>query len=224
MTTNRYWTAQQVIDQTAIESGLAAPGSGVYASTDANAILLRNLLNTAGQELAAMYEWPSLVKETTITSTGAGSYSPPADFGGFVDETQWDRTQVYPMAPISPQDWQMYEAISTSSTWNDIRLVRDLIKITPDSNVGATIAYEYRSRYWARATATPVASGPDKSAPTASTDLIYFEPMLIVSLLKLRYQQARGFDTTGALMEFERRYDSAVSAQTVATTLNLRGG
>jgi hypothetical protein len=224
MTTSRYWTAQQVIDQAAIELGLGAPGSGIYSSTDANAILLRSLLNTAGQELALMHEWPALVKEHTITCAGGdtGYYSLPTDFAGMSDaETAWDRSAIFPMDPLTGADWQWLQADGNPMTWVQYRIVNDQFWTSPTPpDAGTVLAFEYRSRYWARATAS---ASPDKATCTVSTDVVYFEPVLIVSLLKLRFQQARGYDTTGSLLEFERRYDAAASAHIAAPTLSLTG-
>lgn len=224
MTTTRYWTVQQIIDQAAIELGLSAPGASVYSSTDANVILLRNLLNTAGNELA-LHEWPALTKEHTITVVNpgdTGEYTLPADFNGIIDDTGWDRSLDYPLGgPLSGGDWQYLQATGNSSTYVAYRILGDKFKTYPaPPSDGTVLAFEYKSRYWARATAS---ASPDKAACTVSTDVVYLEPVMFVSLLKLRYREARGFDVTADLVSFERRFDAAQSAQIAASAINLAG-
>lgn len=225
MTTARYYTAQQVMDQAAIELGLDAPGATVYSSTDKNIILLRNLLNAAGQELALMYPWPALVKEHTITVANpgdSGTYTLPTDFNGAVPQTGWDRTNDYQINLVSPQVWQYIKtgAFTTGTALVNARFDQDSFRVETVPDNGVVLAFEYQSRYWVSVTGSTTLS---KAAPTVSTDVIFFEPVMIVALLRLRYKEARGDDTTAALVSFERRYDLAVSSVTHASILNADG-
>lgn len=223
MTTARYWTAQQVMDQAAIELGLSAPGATVYSSTDTNIILLRNLLNTAGQELALMHPWAALVKEHTITVSNpgdTGEYTLPTDFNGMIDQTGWDRTSVYPLAQHTSQTWQWRKADGTDPTWVEFRLDQNLLRVLPAPPAnGKVIAFEYWSRYWAAVTATPTVLA--KATCTISTDVIFFEPVVIVALLKHRYKEARGEDTTATLVAFEARYSAAIGREVTAPILRM---
>jgi hypothetical protein len=231
VTTARYFTAQQVMDQAAIELGLSAPGATVYSSTDTNIILLRNLLNMAGQTLALQKDpyWPALVKEHTITVANpgdTGEYTLPTDFNGLVPQTGWNRTNDTILNPISAQVWQYIKTGAVTATLTvNVRFDQDKLRVETVPDNGTVLAFEYLSRYWAAATATPTVLS--KATCTVSTDVIFFEPIMIVALLKLRYREARGEDTTAALVAFERAYDlslsSVVSSQVLSADGRTRG-
>ena len=225
MTTARYWTAQAIIDQAAIECGLAAPGTGVYTSTDANVILLRSLLNTAGQGLALAHHWPALISEHTITVANpgdTGTYTLPTDFNGFVDDTGWNRTGDTRLVPVSPQVWQYIKAGGVSSTLSVFfRLDQDSLRVETLPANGTVLAFEYWSRYWARATAS---AARDQTTCGVYTDVVYYEPTMMVALLCLRFKEVRGHDTSTSLLQFERLFDAASSRTVAARPLDIGGG
>lgn len=225
MTTARYWTAQQVLDQTAIECSLDAPGAAVYSSTDKNIILLRSLLNTAGQSLALGYHFPALISEHTITVANpgdTGTYTLPADFNGFVDDSGWNRTDDTRLVPVSPQTWQYIKTGAVTPTLRTyFRLDQDTLRVETLPDNGTVLAFEYWSRYWAK---TDGAAARDKASCTAASDLIYYEPTLISAVLELRFKQVRGLDTQSAADRFKGLLDAALSRTKAARTLTIGGG
>lgn len=222
MSATRYWTVQQIIDQAAIECGLSAPGAGLYTSTDANVVLLRSLLNTAGQGLALAQHWPALIKEHTITVANpgdTGSYTLPADFNGFVDSTGWNRTSDTKLVPISAQVWQYLKTGAASSTLSVyFRLDQDSFRVETLPANGTVLVFEYWSRYWVKPDGQ---TAPTSASCTAAADVVYFEPIMVVALLKLRFREARGHDTTAALATFEQLFDAAISRTAAARPLSL---
>jgi hypothetical protein len=224
MTTARYWTAQQILDRAAIERGLDAPGTGVYSITDKNVILLRELLNTVGQELVLMHEWPALVKEHTITVANpgdTGEYTLPADFNGMLSDSGWNRTTDYRMVPVSPQVWQWIKTGAvTSSLPVYFRLQADKLKVETVPANGTVLAFEYHSRYWARSDGQ---TSPDKASCTVASDVVHLEPTMAVALLLLRFAEVRGLDTSAPLLQFERRFEAAAGRVQAARTLTLGG-
>jgi hypothetical protein len=56
------------------------------------------------------------------------------------------------------------------------------------------------------------------------TDKIVYEHRLIVDAVKLRFLQAKGFDTTAVAQDLQNSLDDAISADTGAMKLNLSRG
>ena len=101
----RYWTALQTLNQVAAELGL--PQAVTIADADSvQAVQLLAMLNSAGNEMVTYYPWENLKKEWTFdTSDGVGEYELPSDWCYNIDQTQWDRTNHWPLlGPKSPQD------------------------------------------------------------------------------------------------------------------------
>lgn len=219
----QYETAAQVISKAARQLGLStADIADPFSSTSANVLLLVQLLGDLGQELAASHEWSRLKSEATIALTGAASYALPADFGGMVPQSTWNRTQQHPSpGPLSSQLWQYRKATTVASTLSaEFRLWQNLVHILPTTTTGQTIAYEYRSLYWVSLTAVTTLS---KDAPTVASDILYFKPLLLVRGLKLWFRRATGFDTTGFQEDFDAALELAKSEEPPGEILSLDG-
>ena len=221
----RFWTAQQILDQAAIEVGLSAPGATVYANTDANIIRLRGFLNTAGLDLTLMHRWPyPLTKEHTITVANpgdTGTYTLPDDWNGIVDETGYDRTSSYRLIPVGPDEWQYIKAnTATASVDVKFRLDSDTLRVETVPADGTVLALEYHSRWWVKPNGQAL---PNKDTCTAATDVVYFDSQLILALVKFRFQGFSGEDTTSALADFSARL-SAVKGRNAASAPIPLGG
>jgi hypothetical protein len=217
-------TVATVVSDAAIELGLASADiSDPYASTDPNVLQLVRLLKSGGRELLRMRDWSHLVKEYTFpTVASTASYALPSDFRKMIPQSGWDRSTLLPMSgPVSSQVWQYRAAVTvTASILVEFRLWQGLMYLTPTPTSAETIAYEYLSTYWV---ATASNTLPTLDAPSASTDVICFEPNLVVRKLKLDFRKAKGFDTSAALMDFESSLQSALGADATAPVLSLNG-
>lgn len=222
----RFDTAQQVINAVANEVGLAAPPSfDPTTSVDPAFIQLTALCTTAGRELYGMHEWQALNKKYSITvqSGDSGVYPLPADYGYTIDGTAWNPTNKLPLGgPLTPQDWEYL--ISTGLAANTIyisyRMNQMEFQILPQPPpVGQVITLEYVSRYWAAVTGAPTVPAQDYVA--LATDVILFEPILMVKMLKLRFLEAKGFDTTAAANQFITIFNGITGKDESAQTLNM---
>ncbi len=217
-----YDTVANVVSDTAVELGLGAV-SDVFGSSDSNVVQMRALLKRVGRELALMRPWVQLQKEYTFpTVNGTASYSLPADFSSMFDQSGWNRTTRFPISPISPQAWQQAKAVAiVSSLTLLIRPHESTLDVYPTPTTVQTVAFEYHSRYWVRNTGGTTL---DKDAPTANTDVLMFDGLLLVAALKLAWQEAKGFDTTAATSSFLRILGLVESANAnVAPVLSLNG-
>jgi hypothetical protein len=222
---NRYITAAEVIRGTAYECGII-PDADPYASEDEAQIQLQHHLNTAGRELISAHQWQRLIKEGSITVNygDSGSYAIPEDFDRFVNESQWNRTTTFPLeGPWSPQQWQFAQAEGITSTPNTaFRLQGDYIKVYPTppasgTNPYATIYYEYVSRGWVYAPSNT--QYYDYVAHT--DDLVLYDSMMIIKMLKLRFLSAKGFDTTTAAAEFTAAFNRVTGRDVPARSISI---
>lgn len=189
-----YDTALSVISDAAVELGLGAV-SDVYGSTDPNIVQLRTLLKSLGRRLALEREWRHLVKEYTFVTTSSATYNLPADFSSMVANSSWNRSANARAVPIGYQVWQYLKAVDITTSWLVYFKPGDTtLTLHPDPpTAGETIAFEYRSRYWVRASGS---SANDKDAPTANTDSIMFDAALMVLALRRAFAKAKHFEWT----------------------------
>lgn len=216
----RYDTAANIINDVAVEVGLAA-SSDVWASTDQSFVQLRYLLKSVGRGLVLENDWLQSRKEYTFTTTTATSYSLPADFLSMIPQSGWNRTTRFPLTPASSQQWQYLNAAQSVTTFTVVFKPSDtaLTLWTPVS--GCTIAFEYLSTYWV---ALDGSTTPTKDAPTLNTDIICINVQLITRALKLAFLQAKGFDTSAALSDYESALSGSRGANaTDAPVLSLNG-
>ncbi len=177
------------------------PGSvptSVFPSTDPQIVQLRTLLN---EELTELRKWPDaywrkLIRQKTFVSVAAEvqTDTPIAtDYDYMIPNTMWDRTLSRPCwGPISPQDWQAWEArpILTSILWG-FRLRGNDFLTAPIPPAGDTVAYEYISKWAVYATGDVT---PTKEYFTDDTDTTIFDETMMARGLRWRFVAAKGLD------------------------------
>lgn len=220
----RFDSAVTILNDVAVEVGLASV-SDPFGSSDALWVQLVRLLKTAGRDLVVARHWQHLVREATITTQNGdtGVYAVPADFISLADQTIWETTDQRQVAgPRTPQEWQAMKASGAVPVGPHFRIAQSQVWLYPaPPEAGLTIRFEYRSRNWVQSSG---AASPDKDAPTASSDLLLFDPHILSRALKVRWLEAKGFDTTGAVADFQRALDSAASDPGQVLRLDGRGG
>lgn len=163
-------------------TGLRAPTTAI-GNTDENIIAILSYVAQAGNELVHSAEWPQLIKEYTFTLVASqDTYALPPDYATSVLDTQWDRTNHWPLiGPITPQEWQYRKSgISTVTPRRRYRFngwdgfYQFFIHPEPDSSdAGATMAFEYMSTDWLRPR-TPWVSGGTGVPAASSVDTYYY--------------------------------------------------
>lgn len=223
----RYDTAGSIINDAAVEIGLAAV-TDPFASSDPNFITLCRLLKSVGRKIALARDWSNLEKEHTITCDGiTNKYDLPADFVRMVPQSGWDRTSDEPLGgPLSADQWECLASTSLSGA------VRIYARFTADQvwfwgptganpiAAGTVIVFQYQSRLWVKPTGETSAT---QDAPSASTDTIMFDPILMVAALELAWAKAKGFDTTEAKTEFVQVWSSVAGNDSPGAVLHLTG-
>jgi len=152
----------------------------------------------------------------TYTSTSITfekvKYSLPSDYESAVPRTMWDLSKHWEMlGPESPQQWEWLLSgfISTGPRirW---RLLGKYFQIWPGVSTNELLGYEYRSNGWALSS-----TGVVKTSFTADTDTCIYPDRLMVLATKLKYFEAKGFDTTSMFRNYIEEFE-IVRAQDIS--------
>jgi hypothetical protein len=121
---------------------------------------------------------------------------------------------------LGPEDAQQWEWLISGyiSTGPRIRwrLLGDYFQIWPGVSTAENLSFEYRSKGWARS-----AAGVAKNSFTVDTDTCIYPDRVMVLNTKLKYFQAKGFDTTALFRDFYTELETAVAQNTSAANLSF---
>lgn len=140
------------------------------------------------------------VSQYSTTAATAGTiyfqkvkYALPSDYDSIVNRSHWDKSKHWEM--LGPEDAQQWEwllsgfiATGPRVRW---RLFGDYFQIWPGFSASELLGFEYRSNGWATS-----AAGIAKTSFTVDTDTCIYPDRLMVLMTKLKYFEAKGFDTT----------------------------
>ena len=145
-------------------------------------------------------------------------YDFPSDYDSIVPRTQWDKSKHWEMlGPESAQQWEWLLSgfISTGPRirW---RLFGNYFQIWPGYSNAEFLGYEYRSKGWATAS-----NGTVKNSFTADSDTCIYPDRLMVLSTKLKYFQAKGFDTTALYRDYIIEFETSVAQNTSAANLSF---
>jgi hypothetical protein len=219
-----YDSAATIVSDAALELGLvSAAVSDPYASTDPNILQLNALLKSCGRELSRSYSWTHLQSEYTFSTVAStASYVLPTDFRTMIPQSGWNRTTS--MAARGPALAARMAVHAGSQPGEHGR--RPLpakvgpLLLTPTPTSTLSMAFEYLTYYWASAAAGTV---PTEEAPTAATDLVFFDPHLVTRALIHAFKKAKGFDTTSSLADYSAALEMAKGDNAAAPLLSLDG-
>ena len=182
-------------------------------------------LQAAGNELLLYYPWEQFHKELALPlEAGKGSYPLPDDWAYFIDQTQWDRTNHWPLlGPKSPAEWAWLKGgLLASFPRMRYRVMGNNLEFfpTPAANSEFNMSMEYVSGNWVQGAGTPDQK-PDAALVKADGDLVWYHPWLMVKFTKLKWLQLKGFDQTAAMSDFKQMYESLRGKDTGAQVLSL---
>jgi len=145
-------------------------------------------------------------------------YDLPDDYDAIVPRTQWDKSKHWEM--LGPEDAQQWEWLLSGyiSTGPRIRwrLYGDYFQIWPGLSTAEYLGFEYRSNGWALS-----ASGDVKNSLTADSDTCIFPDRVMVLSTKLKYFQAKGFDTTAIYRDYLTELETSMAQDTSAANLSF---
>jgi len=145
-------------------------------------------------------------------------YSLPSDYDAIVPRTQWDKSKHWEMlGPENAQQWEWllsgYISTGPRIRW---RLYGDYFQIWPGTSTNEFLGFEYRSKGWAIA-----ADGTAKNSFTADNDTCIYPDRVMVLSTKLKYFQAKGFDTTALYRDYVTELETSMAQNISGANLSL---
>lgn len=222
-----YEDVQYLINAAAVDLGLD-PVTDVLSSTNSAFAQLRYLADSAGQELLMMHQWTEFEKEHSITTDAAdsGDYTLPTDFASMIPQTNWDRSNNLPMqGPLTAQDWQYLKGreLINQTVYASFRLKQGKFHVFPDNPVpdAMDIRFEYLRNTWlvkvdeATTLYTKI---------NANTDIVMFPPIVFKHLVRVKFLEAKGFESSKARDDFNDAFEAATGRDGSASVLNAGNG
>jgi hypothetical protein len=219
----QYWSALDLLKQVAGELGLPRPPT-ITGIEDIQSVQLLSLLNSAGNELLMYYPWTQFAKEWSfLTIIDQGEYDLPDDWAYFRDQTQWDRTDHWPLlGPKSPQEWAWLKGSLVAAVPRQrFRVADNKLMIWPIPAAGANpsplnFAMEYIVKNWVQK-----ADATFADMITADGDICMYNPWLLIKFVKFKFYDLKGFNTTGVQSDFMRIYTALTGKDTGGAILSL---
>jgi hypothetical protein len=211
-----------IIQDACAETGTPRP-SAAYGSLDDFIRQMVRLANKEGKELVKRFEWQVLTKEVTFTSLANETQTAilPADFGRFVNETFYNRSESRQFeGPIPPTEWQNRKATTANTIMYGYRQRGDAILIMPTPAAGDTYAFEYISKYWIDNDAD---GDGDLAAFAADTNTVLFDEEILTLGVIWRFKMARGLDYAEDFRTYEAWLNRTFAHDGSKRTLDLRG-
>lgn len=145
-------------------------------------------------------------------------YPLPADYDATVPRTHWDKSKHWEM--LGPEDAQQWEWLLSGyiSTGPRIRwrLMGNTFQIWPGVSTNELLGYEYRTQAWAEA-----ADGTPKNSFTQDSDVCIYPDRLMVLNTKLKYFEAKGFDTTAMYRNYMTELETVMAQDMSAANLSF---
>jgi len=145
-------------------------------------------------------------------------YDLPSDYEALVPRTMWDKSKHWEM--LGPEDAQQWEWLLSGyiSTGPRIRwrLLGSYFQIWPGTSAAEYLGFEYRSNGWANS-----AAGVAKTSFTVDTDTTIYPDRLIVLSTKLKYFEAKGFDTTAMYRNYMYELEAAMALDMSSANLSF---
>jgi hypothetical protein len=214
VTTGTWTTASAAITNIPTTNGLdttyMAVGTGINQDTFIQSV-------DSGTQVT-LNQFPSGAGVDASITFAKTKYSLPADYDALVPRTQWDKSKRWEMlGPESPQQWEWllsgYISTGPRIRW---RLYGNYFQIWPATTTAEYLGFEYRSKGWALSTA-----GAVKNSFTADDDTCIYPDRVMVLFTKLKYFEAKGFDTSALYRDFMRELDTAMAQDMSSANLSF---
>jgi hypothetical protein len=183
------------------------------------------LYTAVGQMLVRQRVWRGLlrVQTYTVSAPNTTTLALPADYDRPVNQTEWDQTNHWPlMGPMTPQQMQTLKSgIISEGPRIKFRLIGKNMELFPPAQTGQNFVLNYISKGWLIGDPNSVTPQPYKLKPTADTDEAIFDDRLMIAGVKLRFFQAKGFDTTAYADDFQVLLDQALAQDSGAQKLTM---
>ena len=217
----RYMTANDILNRVVLEVGLEED-TDPMASQNTIFTQLRGLLNSCGQELVELHEWEALVMEyrKVFVDGDSATQDLPGDFAYFINQTGWDHSNDFPVGgPLTAQTWTYVKGrdLVNQTIYASFRIFDGKYHIFPDPPpAGLDLQFNYISRDWVQEQGTT----DRRDTVQTGSDIVLYEPILMIKFLKVKHLEAKGFDASSARLEFENMFGARAGRDKGATILS----
>ena len=145
-------------------------------------------------------------------------YILPSDWDRQVDRTHYDKSKRWEMlGPTDAQQWQFLKS-SYISTGPRIRyrILGGYFQVWPAMNTDEYLGFEYMSNQWATSS-----TGVTQSSFLADSDTCIFPDRLMVTALKKKYFEIKGFDSTAFTRDYLQQLSFAKANDSGSATLSF---
>ena len=145
-------------------------------------------------------------------------YPLPSDWDRQIDRTHYDKSKRWEMlGPTDAQQWQFLKS-SYISTGPRIRyrILGGYFQVWPAMNTDEYLGFEYMSNQWATSSA-----GVTQSSFLADSDTCIFPDRLMVTALKKKYFEIKGFDATAFTRDYLQQLSFAKANDSGSATLSF---
>jgi len=219
---NRFVTGKTIVDRALRSIGLPVPTSASGA-TDTLSVQIWALLTELGQELLDAHQWSlrgPLIHEF-VTTPPELIYQLPTDFNRYIDVTGWDVANRLPLqGPLTAQEFAYIKARNLASTAYAIQwtIGSGQIQFTYVPATPSTIRILYQGRHWVRDGSN---SNLYKDTIENDDDVCLYDPRLMVAMLRFRWRQAKGFNTTDLEQQYLKALENAKNADSPGRDLYI---
>lgn len=208
----------QIVQDVCDEIGLQRP-TAVISSNDQQIIQLLAFANALGRDLVRMHPWQMLNKEFAFTTVnGVDVYDLPAGYSKLTSQTEWDRTNHWPlMGTKSAQEWAFIKGgiISTGPRLR-FRIIDNQFAVWPIPSSALSLHFEYVSKNW-----VDLAAGGTSDRFESDQDTCVFDDQLMIYGIKYKWLMAKGFDATGGKQDYSLRLTECMAQDDPAPTLSM---
>lgn len=161
---------------------------------------------------------PSTAATATAISFAKVKYALPSDYEAIIPRTMWDKSKHWEMlGPEDPQQWEWllsgYISTGPRIRW---RLYGNYFQLWPPVTTAEYLGFEYRSNGWATS-----AAGVAKTSFTLDSDTCIYPDRLMVLSIKLKYFEAKGFDTTAMFRNYREELDAGKALNQSAANISF---
>jgi len=221
-TLQKYRDVLTIVQDALKQMSQPAPVS-VYTSQDENAVLMGSVINLAGQLINSAYAWQQ--RRGTLTCTGDGTttdFPLPEDFDRLTDNTGWSSAIRRPVTVLNDQQWAAIASwLSQSFYVNPACMIEnDNVRFMSAPASGDEVTFFYQKATWVIDADTPATI---KIAANKNGDIPMFDYMLMILAVKLKWREAKGFDTLAVQQDLNDRISQLTSGNQMAPILPLSG-
>lgn len=215
LTTTAVWTAGS-----AVITGIPSTAS---LSTDWDA---SNIGLPAYAQIISVDSATQVTVNQAALTSGSGTvvfsknqYALPSDWLKQVPQTEWDRTQHWPLAgPATGQQWGYLQGgIVSTGPWLRFRITGSKFAVNPDPPNASTLSMEYVSNAWAITASTLV----KKANFTADADTCIYDDSLMILGAKKLWRQEKGFESSIVERDYRLLLEQCTSQNASAPKLNM---